>query len=1067
MKLNKAKAWRQHLLAAALMCAVAPAFTASFTYEGELSFSPHAGDLCTPLASESTFKITVFGRDDSGIGRFEGYIYGEKLIPVHFAGNGLNQLALSFPGESPQSHAHVMSLRSSGAGSFEGTAPALTLSTQLLGCAPLPAQIHFALSRAAPGSYAQVAELFQTDARATQAYAQGMKGEVKAAQATFIDALGVAAKSYGADSAPMVTYLLALAQLHEAAGTYAAALPLNRHASAICAKVFGSESLCNTVASVRLSQTLVDNGQLAEAESTVRSALASLNSHYGADNPLSGVGLNALGTILIYTGHYAEAEATLMQAQALNTRLLGADSARVGVSLNNLGVLYRFTGRYAKAEVAMRQALAIDQKALGPDNALVIINTLMLGQVLRISGQYKEAEPLFRQALATAQRVLGPERPDHPALGMCLAGLAELLRETGRYSEAEPLYRQALANAQKYLGANHPDVGTLSMLLGRLLRQMGRNDEALEQLKRAYRIGSISGNQLVTWRAPAELMQYYAGIHPARPALAIFYGKDAVNTLQRLRGNLTANDKEAQQSFVSAAEVGSVYHTLSDQLISAGRLAEAQQVLEMLKQKEYFDFIQRAADSNPLTTSASLTGPEPDWAKRYAQISGQLIKIAAAAAPLQSKGDARSSAENRELEAYEAQLDLANQKFDAVLVDIARNDASAASASARSHRSDAIQSTGTNFRHAIEDLGNEALLAQYIVQEDKVQIIVTTPSVILSHEALISRKDLNAMIFAFREVLGNPKLDPLPQAQALYQLLIGPIADDLRQSGAKTLVLSLDESLRYLPFAALHDGSHYLIDNQSVVMLTEAAQGSLKDAPQANWRVLGLGLTEAKPGFAALPNVKEELDGIVGPDGIEGKVLLDDQFTERALRDGVSARFAVIHIASHYQFTPGSSDNSFLLLGDGNSMTLTDFRRKLDLQHVDLVTLSACQTALGGGEDANGMEVEGLGAAAQQQGAKAVLASLWPVADKSTALLMQNLYRLHKDGNLSKALALQQAQLLLLHGPAAAASGGAVRGGHSVTAAASPKGAAFHADPNAPYAHPYFWAPFILIGNWR
>jgi len=316
-------------------------------------------------------------------------------------------------------------------------------------------------------------------------------------------------------------------------------------------------------------------------------------------------------------------------------------------------------------------------------------------------------------------------------------------------------------------------------------------------------------------------------------------------------------------------------------------------------------------------------------------------------------------------------------------------------------------------------------------------------------------------------VLGNPKLDPLPQAQALYQLLIGPIADDLRQSGAKTLVLSLDESLRYLPFAALHDGSHYLIDNQSVVMLTEAAQGSLKDAPQANWRVLGLGLTEAKPGFAALPNVKEELNGIVGPDGIEGKVLLDDQFTERALRDGVSARFAVIHIASHYQFTPGSSDNSFLLLGDGNSMTLTDFRRKLDLQHVDLVTLSACQTALGGGEDANGMEVEGLGAAAQQQGAKAVLASLWPVADKSTALLMQNLYRLHKDGNLSKALALQQAQLLLLHGPAAAASGGAVRGGHSVTAAASPKGAAFHADPNAPYAHPYFWAPFILIGNWR
>jgi len=138
----------------------------------------------------------------------------------------------------------------------------------------------------------------------------------------------------------------------------------------------------------------------------------------------------------------------------------------------------------------------------------------------------------------------------------------------------------------------------------------------------------------------------------------------------------------------------------------------------------------------------------------------------------------------------------------------------------------------------------------------------------------------------------------------------------------------------------------------------------------------------------------------------------------------------------------------------------------LDLQYVDLLTLSACQTALGGGEDANGMEVEGLGAIAQRQGAKAVLASLWPVADSSTALLMENLYRLHRDDHLSKAVALQQAQLLLLHGAAGAASADRERGAHSV-AAPSTAPASFRADPKAPFAHPYFWAPFILIGNWR
>src|SRR5208337_3550239 len=106
--------------------------------------------------------------------------------------------------------------------------------------------------------------------------------------------------------------------------------------------------------------------------------------------------------------------------------------------------------------------------------------------------------------------------------------------------------------------------------------------------------------------------------------------------------------------------------------------------------------------------------------------------------------------------------------------------------------------------------------AQYVVQDDKVQIIFTTPTVIVAREAAVNRQDLNAKVFAFREVLSDPKQDPLPQAQALYQLLLGPIAQDLRQSGATTLVLSLDGPLRYLPFAALHDGQHYLVEGESV-----------------------------------------------------------------------------------------------------------------------------------------------------------------------------------------------------------------------------------------------------------
>jgi CHAT domain-containing protein len=131
------------------------------------------------------------------------------------------------------------------------------------------------------------------------------------------------------------------------------------------------------------------------------------------------------------------------------------------------------------------------------------------------------------------------------------------------------------------------------------------------------------------------------------------------------------------------------------------------------------------------------------------------------------------------------------------------------------------------------------------------------------------------------------------------------------------------------------------------------------------------------------------------------------------------------------------------------------------------LTLSACETALGDDSVAHhGVEVEGLGAIAQQAGAKAVLATLWPVADSSTALLMRALYLAHKVDHVDKADALRQAQLALLRGTAHA--DGSSKGARGLTRAESPQAAGnFHVDPAAPFAHPFFWAPFILMGNWQ
>jgi len=195
-------------------------------------------------------------------------------------------------------------------------------------------------------------------------------------------------------------------------------------------------------------------------------------------------------------------------------------------------------------------------------------------------------------------------------------------------------------------------------------------------------------------------------------------------------------------------------------------------------------------------------------------------------------------------------------------------------------------------------------------------------------------------------------------------------------------------------------------------------------------------------------------------------VSLDGEFTQeeflRQLRQ--APRSPVVHIASHFAFSAADGGGSYLLLGDGQHLTISDITRKGQIfQGVDLLTLSACNTASGGGGD--GHEFEGLGMAAQKQGAEAVLATLWPVSDESTGLLMQYFYQLRQaTPGVFKAEALRQAQAELIHGDIRKTMG--VK--REVEALVSEAGAVVVSKPALPgYSHPFYWAPFVLIGNWK
>ena len=342
----------------------------------------------------------------------------------------------------------------------------------------------------------------------------------------------------------------------------------------------------------------------------------------------------------------------------------------------------------------------------------------------------------------------------------------------------------------------------------------------------------------------------------------------------------------------------------------------------------------------------------------------------------------------------------------------------------------ALQST-------LRGLGEGVVLLQYVLAEEKLHIIITTAQTQLARSTEVSRKQVNQTVFEFRNETQAPGRYQFKNARQLYEWLIKPIAADLEQAKATVLMVSLDGVLRYAPLAALVDGEQYLAQKYAVVMYTEAAKANLKDKSGAELRIAGLGLSQKIREFAPLPAVENELETIVRRDEndengvIDGIVKLNQAFTADAFSSALDEGYPLLHIASHFAFNPGTEQSSYLLLGDGNTLTLGQIRESYDFNGLDLITLSACETAMG--TNAKGKEIEGFGALAQRQGAKGVIATLWAVYDDSTGLFMQRFYQLRKEG-LDKARAMQKTQQEFLK-----------------------EGA---------YRHPYYWAPFILMGNW-
>jgi CHAT domain-containing protein len=353
-------------------------------------------------------------------------------------------------------------------------------------------------------------------------------------------------------------------------------------------------------------------------------------------------------------------------------------------------------------------------------------------------------------------------------------------------------------------------------------------------------------------------------------------------------------------------------------------------------------------------------------------------------------------------------------------------------------------------------------LVEYLVTPSKTYLWMVDKRRSQSLEISISRKELARNIEALRTAISEVR--PLAEyqriARDLYEQLVRPATSFV---GGKELVIVPHDILHYLPFQALYAAKgNYLLEDYSVTYLSSASLLQFTTAKRKTMgqKVLAIGNPDLEGSRAQLPMAELEAKEIrkTYP---EATVLVGDRATEQTIRD-VSPVYDVLHFATHAELRKDDPLSSAILLSqtggdDGRLETKEIFG--MDLK-AGLVVLSGCETGLG--TLSGGDELIGLTRAFIYAGTPSVVASLWKVDDASTSRLMGNFYRNLK--TLSKTEALRLAQLAMIRGVVSGDSlakrgvGGIAKLGHAPLAASQ-------SDNAISTSHPYFWAPFILVGD--
>jgi CHAT domain-containing protein/Tfp pilus assembly protein PilF len=471
-------------------------------------------------------------------------------------------------------------------------------------------------------------------------------------------------------------------------------------------------------------------------------------------------------------GEYAQALELLQQALKI-AQTIGDKAGEAGY-LSGIGITYTRLGQYPQALEYRQKALAIAREIGSRPQEAIILG--FIGVIYRQQERYPEAIEQYRQSLALAREI-----GDRATEGRMLSNLGYVYERQGKEALALESFQQALAIFRDN-GDLYWEGFTLGGL-GLVYDASGRDAQALESYQQAIAIQQEIGDKAGESQTLSDLSVLLAKQN--QPELAIVFFKQSVNVREGIRGNISGLSEELQQSYTQS--IADTYRQLAELLLQQDRVLEAQEVLDLLKLQELEDYLRNVRGNIQTVQKLDFWQAEQQILNLYDQSIGQNP--------------------NTQFKAF-----VNSPGVTALVTQLRRT--------ARGQNLNPEQLT--QLQDNLQALDKAALLYPLIL-EDRVELVLVTPSSLVRKTVAVERVKLNKAITNFRSDIANPSSNPLPNAQQLYQWLIQPLENDLEQAQVQTILYAADKQLRYIPLAALHDGKQWLIQRFTLNHITAAS----------------------------------------------------------------------------------------------------------------------------------------------------------------------------------------------------------------------------------------------------